>query len=126
VAAATGGQPIDVVADVVAGPLFNDLLRVLRPEGRYTTAGAIGGPVVQLDLRTVYLKHLQLHGSSQGTRSAFRRLVRYIEEGKIRALVGGVYKLSDFHQAQTDFMAKQFIGKLVVVPDAKWESACRA
>lgn len=121
VAAATGGAPIDVVADVVAGPLFNDLLRALRPEGRYTTAGAIGGPVVQLDLRTVYLKHLQLHGSSQGTRGAFRRLVRYIEEGKIRALVGGAYKLSDLHKAQTDFMAKAFIGKLVVVPDAKWD-----
>ena len=121
VMAATGGKPIDVVADVVAGPLFNDLLRVLRPEGRYTTAGAIGGPLVQLDLRTVYLKHLQLHGSSQGSRGAFRRLVRYIEEGKIRALVGGVYKLSEFHKAQTDFMAKNFIGKLVVVPDAKWE-----
>jgi NADPH:quinone reductase-like Zn-dependent oxidoreductase len=120
---ATGGEPIDVVADVVAGPLFNDLLRVLRPEGRYTTAGAIAGPVVQLDLRTVYLKHLQLHGSSQGTRGAFRRLIGYIEDGKIRALVSGVYKLSDFHRAQTDFMAKRFVGKLVVVPDAKWDLA---
>ncbi|MGO1832507.1 MAG: alcohol dehydrogenase catalytic domain-containing protein, partial [Brevibacterium yomogidense] len=28
--------PVDVVADLVAGPLFNDLLRILRPEGRYT------------------------------------------------------------------------------------------
>lgn len=119
---ATGGKPVDVVADVVAGPLFNDLLRVLRPEGRYTTAGAIAGPVVQLDLRTVYLKHLQLHGSSQGTRGAFRRLLGYIEDGKIRALVGGVYKLSELHRAQTDFMAKAFVGKLVVVPDAKWHS----
>jgi NADPH:quinone reductase-like Zn-dependent oxidoreductase len=122
VADATGGQPIDVVADLVAGPLFNDLLRVLRPEGRYTTAGAIAGPVVQLDLRTVYLKHLQLHGSSQGTRGAFRRLIGYIEDGKIRPLVGGVYKLSEFHRAQTDFMAKGFVGKLVVVPDARWDS----
>src|SRR5690606_38215327 len=43
--------PVDVVADLVAGPMFNDLLRILRPEGRYTTAGAIGGAVVQLDLR---------------------------------------------------------------------------
>jgi NADPH:quinone reductase-like Zn-dependent oxidoreductase len=122
VAGATGGRPIDAVADLVAGPLFNDLLRVLRPEGRYTTAGAIAGPVVQLDLRTVYLKHLQLHGSSQGTRGAFRRLIGYIEDGKIRPLVGGVYKLSEFHRAQTDFMAKGFVGKLVVVPDAKWDS----
>jgi alcohol dehydrogenase len=114
---ATGGAPIDVVADLVAGPMFNDLLKILRPEGRYTTAGAIAGPVVQLDLRTMYLKQLELHGSIQGTRGDFRRLVRYIEEKKIRPLVGGVYPLSEFHRAQTDFMAKGFVGKLVVVPD---------
>ncbi|WP_288193983.1 alcohol dehydrogenase family protein [uncultured Phyllobacterium sp.] len=117
------GKPIDVVADLVGGPLFNDLLRILRPEGRYTTAGAIGGPVVQLDLRTMYLKQLQLHGSSQGTRGDFRRIVRYIEEGKIKPLVGGVYPLSEFHRAQSDFMAKAFVGKLVVVPDGKYELA---
>ena len=51
VAEATGGKPIDVVADLVGGAIFNDLLRILRPEGRYTTAGAIAGPVVQLDLQ---------------------------------------------------------------------------
>lgn len=116
--AATEGRPIDLVADLVGGAMFNDLLRILRPEGRYTTAGAIAGPVVQLDLRTMYLKQLQLHGSSQGTRHDFRRIVRYIEDKKIRPLVGGVYKLSDFHRAQADFIAKDFVGKLVVVPDA--------
>lgn len=120
VEAIAGDKPMDVVADLVAGPMFNDLLRVLRPEGRYTTAGAIGGPVVQLDLRTLYLKHLQLHGSSQGTRGAFRRLVRYIEEGRLRPLLHGTYRLSDFHRAQEHFMSKDFVGKLVVVPDAKW------
>ncbi len=122
---ATGGAPIDVVADLVAGPLFNDLLRVLRPEGRYTTAGAIAGPLVQLDLRTMYLKHLQLHGSSQGTRQDFQRLVRYIEAGKIKPLLYNTYRLSDFHRAQRDFMEKAYIGKLVVVPDRKWDEVGR-
>lgn len=115
---ATGGAPIDVVADLVAGSMFNDLLKILRPEGRYTTAGAIAGPVVQLDLRTMYLKQLELHGSSQGSRADFRRLLGYIESGKIHPLVGGTYKLSEFHRAQRDFMAKSFVGKLVVIPDA--------
>lgn len=116
---ATAGAPIDVVADLVGGAMFNDLLTILRPEGRYTTAGAIAGPVVQLDLRTLYLKQLQLHGSSQGTRADFRRIVGYIEQKKIRPVVGGVYWLSDLHRAQSDFMAKRFVGKLVVVPDAE-------
>jgi len=122
VAEATKGRPVDVVADLVGGPLFNDLLNILRPEGRYTTAGAIGGAVVQLDLRTMYLKQLQLHGSSQGTRKDFRRLVRYIEDRNIRPLVAGIYRLSDFHRAQTDFMAKNFVGKLVVVPDRQFSA----
>src|SRR5690625_7878203 len=76
--------------------MFNDLLRILRPEGRYTTAGAIAGPVVELDLRTMYLKHLELHGSSQGTRTAFRRLAGYIQEGRIRPLLDRTFRLSDF------------------------------
>ncbi|HLS15702.1 MAG TPA: alcohol dehydrogenase family protein [Beutenbergiaceae bacterium] len=118
---ATGGQPIDVVADLVAGPMFNDLLRILRPEGRYITAGAFAGPVVDLDLRTVYLKHLELHGSSQGTRGAFRRLLGYIEAGTIKPLLAATYPLSDFHRGQQAFISKDHIGNIVVVPDRKWQ-----
>lgn len=113
--------PVDVVADLVAGPMFNDLLRILRPEGRYTTAGAIGGAVVQLDLRTMYLKQLELHGSSQGTRTAFRRLLGYIESGAIRPLLHGTYRLSRLREAQREFMAKSYVGNLVVVPDRHWD-----
>ncbi|MFE5308747.1 alcohol dehydrogenase family protein [Isoptericola sp. NPDC056605] len=114
--------PVDVVADLVAGPMFNDLLRILRPEGRYTTAGAIGGPVVQLDLRTMYLKQLELHGSSQGTRTAFRRLVRYVSDGEVRPLLDRTFRLSALHDAQRAFLAKSYVGKLVVVPDRHWDA----
>ena len=117
------GHAVDVVADLVGGELFNPLLQLLRPEGRYTTAGAIGGPVVQLDLRTVYLKHLAIHGSSQGTRGAFKRLMHYINSGKIKPILDSQFKLSDFHKAQTYFMEKHFVGKVVVVPDAKWSDS---
>lgn len=111
------GKAIDVVADVVAGPLFRDLINILRPEGRYTTAGAFAGATVELDLRTVYLKHLEIHGSSQGTRKAFQRLLNYIESGRVSPNLFATYPLSEFHQAQTEFMAKKYIGKLVVMPD---------
>ena len=123
VQSALTGHAVDVIVDVVAGSLFNDLLRILRPEGRYIACGAIAGPIVEMDLRTVYLKHLRLEGSSQGTRGDFDRLVEYIVSGTLKAMVGGVYKLSDLHRAQADFMAKNFIGKLVIVPDAKWSDS---
>jgi L-2,4-diaminobutyrate transaminase len=118
VLSATDGKPFDVVADVVGGEFFSLALRVLRPHGRYTTAGAIGGPVVPFDLRTLYIKHLELHGSSQGSRQAFDRVIDLIEKGRLRPVVARTYRLSQLHEAQRDCQKKAFFGKLVVVPDA--------
>ena len=115
-AVADAAGPIDVVADPVAGPLFPDMLDILRPEGRYVTCGAIAGPVVQLDLRTLYLHHLELIGSSRGTRKEFADLVSYIVSGTIRPLLAATYPLAEIRRAQQDFMAKKFFGKLVILP----------
>src|SRR5699024_4769083 len=93
----------------------------LRPEGRYTSSGAIAGPVVELDLRTMYLKQLELHGASQGTRAAFRRVLGHIEAGRIQPLLARTYKLSEFKTAQQAFIDKNHVGNLVVVPDAQWQ-----
>ena len=112
-----GARPVDVVADVVAGPLFKTLLNVLRPEGRYVTAGAIAGPLVELDLRTVYLKHLDLIGSTQGTREDFARVRDLAISGKIKPMLAGTYPLEDIARAQADFVAKDFIGKLVITTE---------
>lgn len=113
---ASDGRPLDVVADVVGGDSFPQLLNVLRPEGRYVVAGAIAGPSVQLDLRTVYLKHLELIGSTLGTQEDFADLVSYVTNDKIRPLLAGVYPLSEIRRAQSDFQRKAFFGKLVLVP----------
>jgi NADPH:quinone reductase-like Zn-dependent oxidoreductase len=117
VAKAAGGRPIDVVADVVGGDMFADLLNVLRPMGRYVTAGAIAGPVVRLDLRTLYLKQLELIGSTMGTHEEFASLVEQIASGRIKPLLARTYPLSDIRQAQRDFMNKNFFGKLVLIPN---------
>jgi NADPH:quinone reductase-like Zn-dependent oxidoreductase len=113
---ALGDRPMDVVADLVAGPMFPDLLNLLRPEGRYVTAGAIAGPQVNLDLRTLYLNHLEIIGSTMGTRKEFADLMGYITQGRIKPLLAQTYPLADIHRAQQDFMDKKFFGKLVMVP----------
>ena len=112
-----GARPIDVVADVVGGPMFKTLLNVLRPEGRYVTAGAIAGPLVELDLRTVYLKHLDIIGSTQGAREDFARVRDLVLSGKLKPMLAGTYPLEDLARAQNDFAAGDFIGKLVVTTE---------
>ncbi|WP_216212646.1 alcohol dehydrogenase family protein [Amycolatopsis aidingensis] len=113
---ALGGREAEVVADVVAGPSFSALLGVLAPLGRYVVAGGIAGPVVQTDLRTVYLRQLQLIGSSFGTHADFARLLAHIEAGELRPLLAGSYPLAELATAQAEFERKNFFGKLVVLP----------
>jgi NADPH:quinone reductase-like Zn-dependent oxidoreductase len=111
-----GGRPLDVVADVVGGEAVGELLNLVRPGGRYVVAGAIAGPMATLDLRTIYLKQLDVLGSTMGDRSDFARLLAAIEAEDLRPLVAATYPLSELRRAQEDFARKQFIGKLVVLP----------
>ena len=113
---ALGENGIDVVLDVVAGPNWPALLDVLRIGGRYMTAGAIAGPIVELDVRTLYLKDLTLMGSTMQPREVFENLVRYVEAGEITPMVSNTYPLSEIGRAQADFLAKLYPGKLVLIP----------
>lgn len=110
------GAPLDVVADVVGGEQVRTLLELLRPGGRYVVAGAIAGPLVTIDLRTIYLKQLEVLGSTMGNRDEFAALVRHIESGRLKPLVSATYPLAELGQAQADFEQKTFFGKLVVIP----------
>ena len=89
---------------------------VLVIGGRYVASGAIAGPIVELDVRTLYLKDLTLMGSTVQPREVFENLVSYIEAGEITPIVSNTYPLADLSTAQVDFLSKQYSGKLVVVP----------
>ncbi|WP_311214705.1 MULTISPECIES: alcohol dehydrogenase family protein [unclassified Arthrobacter] len=113
---ALGPGSADVVIDVVGGGQVSELLSLLRRGGRYAIAGAIGGPLAEIDLRTVYLNDLTLHGCTFQEDEVFENLVRYINDGQIRPLVSKVYPLSEIQSAQEDFVSKKYPGKLVLVP----------
>ena len=116
VAEAAGG-PVDVLTDVVGGPAFAPLLEVVRRGGRYTTAGAIAGPMVDLDLRTLYLNDLEFHGCTVYDPAVFEALVGHIERGEVRPVVGGTFPLVDICAAQEAFLAKAHVGALVLTVD---------
>jgi len=111
-----GRESVDVVVDVVGGAAFADLLDVLKRGGRYAVAGAIAGPVVPLDLRTLYLKDLRLLGCTVTTPAVFARLVDLIQQGALQPVIRAVYPLADIAVAQSDFLGKAQTGKIVLVP----------
>ncbi len=113
---ATGHHKVDVVADIVGGPYFPTLIEQLERGGRYATSGAIAGPIVDLDLRTLYLNDLTFHGSTVVPPQVFTDLISYIERGEIRPVLAATYPLTEFHAAQQAFIDKRHTGNIVVIP----------
>jgi NADPH:quinone reductase-like Zn-dependent oxidoreductase len=111
---ALGHEPVHVVIDVVGGSQFPALLEILRRGGRYAVSGAIAGPMVALDLRTLYLKDLRLLGCTQLEPQVFGNLVGCIERGEIKPLVAATYALREIATAQTAFLSKAHVGKIVL------------
>ena len=111
-----GPDSVDVVIDLVAGKAWPALLNLLRRGGRYATAGAIAGPAVELDLRTLYLKDLSFFGCTFQEDIVFENLIGYIERGEICPVVSGVFPLARIAEVQELFLAKGFVGKLVLEP----------
>src|SRR6056297_1172453 len=113
-AAADG--PLHVVADVVGGWVVDELLHELATGGRWVVCGAVAGPVVELDLRTLYLNRRRLIGSTMHTPRQFDRLVVDARHGRVDPVVARTYPLGDIHDAQADLRTGGYVGKLVVLP----------
>lgn len=105
---------VDVAADVVGGNGIKTLMQIVRPGGRIVTAGAIAGPMAEIDLRILYLRHLSLLGSTLGTASDFANLVATLEGGRIKPLIAHTFPLAQLREAQQTFEQKQFFGKIVI------------
>jgi len=109
-----GQDTVTVVADVVGGDQFGALLETLSRGGRYTCSGAIAGPIVELDLRTMYLKDLVFYGNTIFQPGTFQNLVSYIEAGEIIPMLAASYPFEELHDAQRAFIDKKHTGNIVV------------
>lgn len=111
---ALGHDSVDVVIDLVGGEDWPELPNILRPFGRYAVSGAIAGPIVQLDLRTLYLKDQTFLGCTVLDDGVFARLVSLIEQGAIKPLLARSFPLEAIAEAQAFFLEKRFTGKVVI------------
>lgn len=105
-----------VAIDIVGGPGWGSVIEALAPGGRYAASGAIAGPIVQADLRTIYLNDLTIYGCSFTPHEVFAELVELVNAGRIKPLVSKTYPLAEIAAAQEDFTTKAYPGKLVLIP----------
>jgi NADPH2:quinone reductase len=122
---ANRGQKIDIVLEMVGGPVFDASLRTLAPFGRLVIYGMAGRqPPPQVDagrlLRSsravvgFWLAHCMARpGMLSG---AMDELFAMTRDGRLRPVVGGSYPLQDARRAHEDLRARTTTGKLLLVP----------
>lgn len=106
--------PIDVALDIVGGRMFMPLIDALRQRGRYSSSGAIAGPIVDFDLRQLIYKDLQLTGATITPPGVFARAARLITENRLRPILAAAFPLKDLKSAQEVFLEKKHTGNIVV------------
>ncbi len=107
---------ITISVDVVGGEYFKIVFKALVIGGRYVTSGAIAGPLVELDLRDLIYKDVEMRGANRVESVVFQNLLGYIEKGLLKPPVAKVFPLSEIREAQKFFQTKSFFGKVVIVP----------
>lgn len=106
----------DVIVDLVGGPRFAARLDRLTQGGRLVTAGAIAGPLVSLDLRRLYLGQRTIIGSTMHTPAVFASLAQLARTGAVQPHIAATYPLHEIAAAQARFELKDFVGKIVLLP----------
>lgn len=105
---------IHVALDVVGGHVTPHLMDCLKQYGRYSTSGAISGPMINFDMRHLIYKDLQMTGATIVPPGTMSRLVRLIEQRHVMPNLAQSFPLKDLHQAQEAFMQKSHMGNIVV------------
>ena len=111
-----GVQCADLVVDNVAGAGFGERLKLLKRGGKLVSSGAIAGPLVQFDLRALYLNNLSILGCTAWDETVFPNLVAYIEREELQPIVAKTFALCRIEQAQREFLKKQHLGKFALLP----------
>ncbi|MBA0049707.1 Zn-dependent oxidoreductase [Streptomyces sp. AJS327] len=113
---AAAPEGVDVVLDVVAGPLLGEGLPLLRESGRWVVAGALAGYDVSFDVRRLYLHNAQVIGSSMHTPAHFGLLVDLARRAGIQPVIAGVFPLEQAARAQRELSRRAHVGKIVLRP----------
>ena len=110
----TGKRGVDVVFENVGAAVWDAALKSLVRGGRIVTCGATTGDQPGADLRRVFIRQLQIYGSTLGNLSELHDLVRFCALHDLRPVMDRVYPMDEAHAALDRLASGQQFGKLAI------------
>ncbi len=115
VLAATGGRGVDVVFENVGAAVWDSALKSAVRGGRIVTCGATSGDQPGADLRRVFIRQLQILGSTLGDPRELHDLLTAVERHRLKPVIDSRFALADVHQALSQLESGRQFGKVIVV-----------
>jgi NADPH:quinone reductase-like Zn-dependent oxidoreductase len=110
----TGGRGVDVVIENVGQAVWSTALRSLARGGRIAICGATSGDQPPADLRRIFVRQLQIFGSSLGNFDEFRALLKWVEYRGLRPVIDARYRLDEVHAALDRLATGKQFGKIAL------------
>lgn len=121
----SGGRGVDLVLDILGGPVFERNISVLRKDGRLLLIGFMGGDKVEaFNLAPILLKRLMVTGSTMRARTQAEKaqIAQQLKErvwpvlnaGRCVPHVHRVYSMDQAAEAHRMMEGRQHVGKVVL------------
>ena len=114
VLALTGGRGVDVVIENVGATVWPAALKSLVRGGRIVTCGATTGDQPGADLRRVFIRQLQIYGSTLGNPGELQDLLRAVAAHRLKPVIDMRFALTEVHAALDRLQAGRQFGKLAI------------
>lgn len=118
VMAATGGRGVDVVIENVGAAVWQAAMKSLVRGGRLVTCGATTGDQPPADIRRIFIRQLQILGSTLGEPGEFRDLLSLVQRSGLKPVIDSTFALDDVHAALDRLESGAQFGKVIVQIDA--------
>lgn len=111
---ATDGRGVDVVYNCVGGETWVPSMRALANGGVVVTSGATAGPNPKTEIRLMFVRQIDIRGSTTHNRREFSQAMDYVLDGPVEPVVDDVYPLEDYETAFRTMDERRHRGKLVL------------
>jgi len=112
----TGKRGVDVVFEHTGEATWAKSIRSLVRGGRLVTCGATSGAKGDLDIRLLFSKQISLLGSYMGSKHELIEVMKFVKEGKLKAVVDRVLPLEKAADAHRALKERAQFGKVVLTP----------
>jgi NADPH:quinone reductase-like Zn-dependent oxidoreductase len=112
VLAHTGGRGVDVVIENVGAAVWSAAMKSLVRGGRLVTCGATSGDQPPADLRRIFIRQLQIMGSTLGDYAEFSALLGFVAQRGIVPVIDSEFPLGQIHEALSRLASGQQFGKI--------------